>query len=314
MSLASWLGLRGWRLRLVRIENEPLVLRATAAVLSAYDGSRRHWKPDEAEHLWKICLNKRAGVVGVEVGGDRCCVKLYYDDRPRTRLRTLLGRTRALRAYQNGLVLRRCGIRCPHVIGQAEARPWGPSLIVTELVEGAVPVNRFLAEHGPNGELVRQFAAFVRKMHDAGVAHTDLQLRNVLVRPRGRAEGAGVGTGGYEFLLVDLEDVRVHRRVSDRLRMANLHRMNKWALATVPLKWRLRFLKHYLRGGRARSWARRLKRLVFKHPAEDRAITIRSQAHLTERLRQAASDEGRQFSSGSAATVREVALAEGRNS
>jgi hypothetical protein len=282
MSLASLLSLRGWQLRLVKIENEELVRGATAAVLSGYDGSQRHWMPERSEHLWKICLNKRAGVVGVRVGSDRCCVKLYYDDRPRTKLRTLLGRTRALRAYRNGRMLRCYGIRCPHMIGYAEARPWGPSLLVSELVDDAVPCDRFLAEQGPNGPLVRQFAGFIRKMHDAGVAHVDLQLRNVLVRPRSVVGGTGAAARNYEFLLVDLEDVRVHRGLSHRVRAGNLHRLNKWAMTTVPVKWRLRFLKHYLRGDGVRSWARELKRMVFTHPPEDRAITIRSGALFTE--------------------------------
>jgi tRNA A-37 threonylcarbamoyl transferase component Bud32 len=240
---------------------ENLVARAINEVLTLYDGSRRHWSPPLSDRITKISFGGRAGVIGVRLGSERCCVKLYYDDRLRTKARALLGWTRARRAFRNGLKASRCGVRCPQVLGYAKAGPFGPSLLVMELIEPAMPLNRWIPEHGIDHDFVRQFAAFVRDMHDTGVSHIDLQLRNVMVRLRNPAEGACVAPPKYEFVLVDLEDIRIHRSVSPRGRAADLHRLNKWgAMKIVPLRWRLEFLRQYLRGGCLRPW---LKKVAF---------------------------------------------------
>lgn len=63
-------------------------------------------------------------------------------------------------------------------------------------------------------------AIAVRRMHDAGLYHPDLNLKNVLVRWSGK---------GPEAFLVDLDRARFYREITFRLRRKNLWRLARSA-------------------------------------------------------------------------------------
>lgn len=233
-----------------------LMSRAIGEVLSLYDGTASYWRPPPTPHLELISTGGRAAVLGARFGAARCCVKLYYASLLRTKLRALLGVGRARRAYINGIKAAQRGIRCPEAFGYAIVRPFGPSFLVTELLEGACQAREWIAQNGLTNEFLRQFAVFLRRMHDAGISHVDMQLRNVMVRPRPSANPL---RPEYEFILVDLEDIRLHRRVSWRRRIANLHHINRSGeLNSLPVHWRLEFFRQYAGGDNPNRWLKKL--------------------------------------------------------
>lgn len=205
-------------------------------VLARYTGEGHRWRPARSDQLWRLFTGGRAGVVGVRHEGRVACVKLFYDDRRRTKVRTLMGLSKARRAYRNGLRLRQLGITCPRMIGYAERRPVGPALLVTELIEDATRIDHWVPRHGVQQDAVAALAHFVCGMHDRGVSHVDLSPRNILVR---RSEA------GIAFFLLDYEDVRFATEISPQRRIEDLHHLHERVVGYVPLGARLRFLRAY---------------------------------------------------------------------
>ena len=249
-----------------RITGRPAVLRFRSAdqglsgdlrdvaecVYRHYGGGQDRWVVADSGEIQQISLGGRAGVVGVRLRGRSWCVKLFYDERLRTRLRVFLGLAKARRAYRNGLRLNRLGIRCPRMLGYAEKRPGQLPLIVTERVSDAVGLDQWVARHGVSRPLITSLARFLRHMHDKGVTHLDLSPRNLLAAPAGK---------GFDLWLLDYEDARFRRRLSDRLRLADLHHLDERMLCTASLRDRLRFLREYA-GPKYPAWRDALGRMI----------------------------------------------------
>ncbi|HNS21162.1 MAG TPA: lipopolysaccharide kinase InaA family protein [Sedimentisphaerales bacterium] len=205
-------------------------------VYADYAGNASQWRPPNSDQMWGISLGGRAGVLGVRLGKRTVCVKLYYDERLRTRLRTRLGCSKGRRAYRNGVRLRATGIACPRMLGYAEQRPSGPAMIVTELIEDGMRLDHWIAKYGVGKNLPAGLARFVRNMHDRGVTHVDLSPRNIMVRMR---------DDGYEFLLLDYEDARFLHNVDRRTRCRDLNHLHERLAVHTSLRDRLRFLRVY---------------------------------------------------------------------
>jgi len=217
-----------------------------------YGGDRDRRLVADPGEIREISLGGRAGVVGVRLKGRSWCVKLFYDQRLRTRLRVLLGLAKARRAYRNGLRLDRLDIRCPRMLGYAEKRPGQLPLIVTEWVTEAVGLDQWIARHGVSRPLIASLARFLRHMHDRGVTHLDLSPRNLLAAPSGK---------GFDLWLLDCEDARFRRHLSERRRLADLHHLDERLLCTVSLRDRLRFLRDYA-GPKYPTWRDTLGRMM----------------------------------------------------
>lgn len=233
-------------------DTDPALLRVAEQVYRRYDGSQARWALVDCPQIWKICLGRRSGVVGVNQDGRLYAVKLFYDQRARTRLRVRLGLAKARRAYRNGLRLTQRGIRCPQTLGYVEQRPGRLPLLVMELLTDAVQLDHWIDRHGVSEPLVRAVARFVRHLHDQGCFHRDLSPRNLMVGPAGQ---------GFRVWLVDPEDARFRRRVSQRHRLANLHHLHERLLCRVSLRDRLRFLRDYAGPG-YRTWGDTLRRMI----------------------------------------------------
>ena len=250
------------RVHAVQPEDHDFVQEVAAKVMSTYDGRGINWKhPGNDPEVWKLNSGQRAGVVGVETKGRRCCAKLFYDDRLRARLRNLIGLPKANRAYAHAMKLKQHGIGCPDMIGLVCIKATGPFLVVSELCDYASRTDHYIREHGINSDLVKCFAEFVRQMHGAGVAHIDFSLRNTLVveddySPR------------YRFLLLDYEDARFYPALSRGKRLSNLHHLLERALPLVSVKWRLVFLREYLQVDSFRDWVEDINALLKKHPSK----------------------------------------------
>jgi len=210
-------------LRTVRRTDRMLVQRAAEAVFTAYDGRGRDWCPEECAlperlggcRIHAMHMADRAGVVGIDVDGRRACGKLFYDPGIKGRLRRLLRCSKARKAFRHGERLMRTGIPVPGILGYAEGCS-GTGLLITDLVEEMDTVGTALQQHGASGELLRALGEFVRRMHDAGVAHSDLSPRNVLARHT---------SDGWSFILLDYEDATFHRAVPTRIREQDVEHM-----------------------------------------------------------------------------------------
>jgi len=209
---------------------------ASELVLAHYSGEGHRWRPTDSDRLWRIFTGGRAGVVGVRLNGRVCCVKLFYDERQRTKLRVALGFAKGRRAYRNGLRLRRAGVDSPGMLGCAEQRPIGPIMVITEMIDDGMRLDHWVARHPITRRDIVALARYLRHMHDHGVSHVDLSPRNILIRHAG---------ADAEFLLLDYEDARFARHLSRRKRLDNLHHLHERMAKLVSLRDRLRFLRAY---------------------------------------------------------------------
>jgi tRNA A-37 threonylcarbamoyl transferase component Bud32 len=245
----------------VNSQDKERIGKVAGFVFDRYTGGLNEWKPAEDQALWGISFGARAAVVGVDYGGLRCCVKLFYDGRFHVKLRNRLGLAKARRAYFKGVGLERRGISCPRMLGYAVDMAGGQALLVTELIEDGEQVNGRIADNGISAAFTESLAAFVRNLHISGCGHNDLSPRNILVRYR---------DGEYIYYLLDYEDVVFYTDTPRRRMIKDLHHLNERAMKLATLKERLRFLKCYLRGSdeKVSVWARRLRDYMKKHPSK----------------------------------------------
>ncbi len=227
-------------------------------VCASYTGGGDRWQLVDSDQIWQISFGGRAGVVGIRLHGRTGCVKLFYDERLRNKLRTGLGFSKGRRAYRNGLRLAQLGINCPQMWGYAERKPSGPGMIVTELIDNGTRLDHWVSEQGASRRVVLALARFLRDMHDKGISHVDLSPRNVLIRPR---------DGALDFLLLDYEDVRFARRLGRRTRLKNLHHLHERMLQYVSVRDRLRFLREYAPRD-YKTWRNALRRMIGDKPSK----------------------------------------------
>lgn len=236
------------------------VRQAAALVFGRYTGGLHRWHFPNTPEMWKIHFGARAGVVGVHIGGRRGCIKLFYDNRLHVKLRNWMGISKAQRAFHKGLELARRHISCPAIFGWAVDYRTGLALLATELIEDAQRVDMQIQQCRTSTEQIRRMAAFVRHMHDAGVAHNDLSLRNILTGQR---------NGQACFWLLDYEDAVFASTASYAMRIQNLHHLNERALGITEIKDRLFFLKCYLQENRqVKQWTAALRDYMRRHPSK----------------------------------------------
>lgn len=250
------------RLKITAISDKDreLVYQAAQLVLGRYSGGLYKWNIADGDDLWKIHFGVRAGVLGVNLSGQRCCVKLFYDNRVYIKLRNLLGLPKARRAFLKGLELKRRKVLCPEMLGWAVDCKTGLALLVTGLISDYTQVDKYIEQGHLSGEFIHSLAAFVRNMHDAGVAHNDLSLRNIMVKKC---------DGQYCFQLLDYEDAVFSSQTPRQQRLMNLHHLNERALAITKLKDRLLFLKYYIKdNSRIRGWANDLRDYMMRNPSK----------------------------------------------
>jgi 3-deoxy-D-manno-octulosonic acid kinase len=119
-------------------------------------------------------------------------------------------------------------VRTPAVLAGIcyRAGPFHRADVVTAAVEGTDLVELFYGETPPSGAaraaVLGALGALVRRLHDAGFVHPDLQLRNLLVRNAAGAEP--------EAWLLDVDTCRPMRAEGDAERARNLDRLYRsWA-------------------------------------------------------------------------------------
>jgi len=167
-----------------------------------------------------------------------------------------LGRGRALREWRVSDAAAK-GVLTPRIVALVQRRAFGPLFradVVSVEVEDAIAGGDYLGwfPAAANREVLREkrqiieaVAAAVRRMHDAGLYHGDLNASNLLLRRAG---------GKLEVHILDLDRSRMMRRVGPRRRRHELMRLNrslmKMRLDPCPIddEDRLHFLHAYTGG------------------------------------------------------------------
>ncbi len=85
--------------------------------------------------------------------------------------------------------------------------------------------------------MIDAVARLIAGAHQNGLEHFDLHAGNVLVQPT---------PTGLRALFVDLNNIRIGRRVHDTGIILNLAQLNQWFRLRAPLTDRIRFLDRYL--------------------------------------------------------------------
>ena len=146
-------------------------------------------------------------------GGASLFIKRYHYPRWRNRIKgmfrgTFFGLSRVRSEYRALATMRGLGIHAVRPVAYGERRRWHflrSSFLITEAVPGAVSLATYAQQYGNGNPSARTFrqrqealtvlARQVRHMHDQGVVHGDLFLRNIMIRV--------LGQQGCEFYFID---------------------------------------------------------------------------------------------------------------
>jgi tRNA A-37 threonylcarbamoyl transferase component Bud32 len=204
---------------------------------------------------------------------------------------------RPLRELMNTEQALQRGVSTAEVIGTRIERllwPFYRAELFSLEVSGTEDLIEFLTRHpaeelmGLKKGLITQIAQAVRKMHDAGLYHADLHLKNILLqgletRPR-RASGGQVGDraptryspdalpSGIKVYIIDLDKSTILERLSMTKRMDNLLRLERsvekfkaWqnCPGLISKTDKLRFLRAYL--GEEGDWKPLVRRFATGH-------------------------------------------------
>lgn len=241
-------------------KDKAFVAKISQRMLSIYLREPSGWPVVDFSGYRTLNRGGRAGVAVIEMAGRRCCAKLFYDARFFILWRNRLGFSKAARAFRNGLELNARGVSCPAMTGYAVNRKSGLAILITEFASDAERMDHRIERGGVDAAVAAALGRFIRQMHDAGVIHKDLSPRNLLVQETGQ---------NYEFLLLDYEDARFFRAVSESMQLDNLHHLHERTFTTVSEEIRREFLAAYLgKKGGVEAWCDRLKKMIVDRPSK----------------------------------------------
>jgi hypothetical protein len=222
----------------------------------------------------------RAGIVSIALGRGlpTMMVRRYVHGGLCARIsRSLyLGRARALIELAVSEAARSGGVRTSEAIGALAVHVWGPfwrlALMTLEisdsedLIHYCCRVNDYPPETEATEKrgVICEAAREIRRMHDIGIRHADLHLKNLLLRRR------AIGTP--EVYVIDFDNATIGTPLTAPQRLSNLKRLvrsvRKVRIADAVLtEWdKVRFLRTYLdddpkAAAHLRTWAKKLARI-----------------------------------------------------
>ncbi len=149
-----------------------------------------------------------------------------------------------MRAWVGGNGLKARGVSTLNPLGLAERRGGlglKESFFLMEVLEGAQELDRYVISHLENLEERRLFtgvfAQWLSHYHDKDLYHRDMKTCNILVSKNGES---------WNFHLLDLEDVRLNKRVREGDLFRNFLQLNTSAPKIITTTDRFRFLRNYL--------------------------------------------------------------------
>ncbi|MBM4046323.1 MAG: hypothetical protein FJ279_14525, partial [Planctomycetes bacterium] len=190
-------------------------------------------EPPEAETSQATALMGRGfvAVVPMRAEGEQVVIRHYAHGGLWGKVAgdVLLGASRPVRELAVAEAARQGGVPTAEVLGAAVAKWFGP-LYRANLISRYIPeTTDLIAFLSRSSELplaqkragIRAAAATVVLMHNRGILHGDLQLKNLLVRFK--------PDGAAEAFVIDFDKSRVLPRLTVKQRMANLMRLDRSA-------------------------------------------------------------------------------------
>lgn len=218
----------------------------------------------------------------VTAGGTALFVKTIAAAGPGAAITDLFRGSRCRRAWFYGNAMMRRGLPAPRPILEEDGGwllPWR-SMLAVEWIEGAQTLQVFTTNFGSQFKhfserrfFIEKLALAVARLHNHGVDHDDLALKNILVRKIGDLPH------GFEFLFIDLEAVQSIVTEIPRDRVLRALMQLDDAPRTVTRADRIRFLSYYERATRTRfvkseiAEIRRMLHERFERSRRDYAAT-----------------------------------------
>ncbi len=193
--------------------------------------------------------NLQRTIERVRLPGGSVYVKQCRVNTPRSWLRDVVRPAKARLEFENAIALRKLGIDAVSPVAWGKSPGWLPStsLLVTREEAGTMPLPELLENVLPTllphdsrairRQIARGLAAFLAKMHEAGVAHPDPHPGNFLVElPPSRIP---------RFVLIDVHAVRFGKPLTNAETLANLTLFNRYFQMRASRADRLRFWRVY---------------------------------------------------------------------
>ena len=136
------------------------------------------------------------------------------------------------------------------------------AILITERIVGARTLHENQLDYAPPQELkdrgdinqrISSLAKLTRHLHDAGIYHRNLTLKNILASQD--------DSGECSFHVIDLDSIVIRRRVADRWRRKNLVQLGLLPDRHITARNCLRFVREY-DGGEGRYWSRKWVRAL----------------------------------------------------
>lgn len=193
----------------------------------------------------------------------------------------LWGRNRPLRELVNTEKALERGVDTAEVVALRFRKYFGPLYradIFTLEISDAEDLIVFLSNRPAEEiftqkrELVRHIAKAVRKMHDAGMYHADLHLKNILVKTDNTLKVYIIDLDKSELYAdVSIGGLSVERRMDNILRLdRSVEKFKEWRpdLKLITRADRLRFLREYMReyaAGEGGDWKALARKYATHH-------------------------------------------------
>jgi tRNA A-37 threonylcarbamoyl transferase component Bud32 len=223
--------------------------------------TRRGWKTEEllaAVERHKAIVNegregiikndKRTAISLFNYKKTRICVKEYRYKGTLQRLKEVFRRSKARRGWLmgNGLVVRGIiGITPDALLEKRRGGVLQKAFLIMGTPLGYVELDRYIVNaFGAQGNddtrreaFLDAFADFMAHLFLHNIIHRDLKACNIMVREGGK---------GWDFGLVDMDDVRLDKKIRKRRLLKELVQLHTSTPLMIDMKDRIRFLARYL--------------------------------------------------------------------
>jgi tRNA A-37 threonylcarbamoyl transferase component Bud32 len=180
----------------------------------------------------------------LEEGGKKLSVKGYCPVTIWDGFREHFRRSKGLKAWIAGNGLRVRGIPSLKPLGLMEKRNWlglKESFFLMEVKGGDLELDRYIlggfGDYNERRIFVKIFAQWLSQYHQMELYHRDMKTCNILVSKEGKT---------WSFHLLDLEDVRLDTKVTERALFKNFVQLNTSTPKIITTTDRFRFLREYL--------------------------------------------------------------------
>jgi tRNA A-37 threonylcarbamoyl transferase component Bud32 len=213
---------------------------------------------EEPRALLKNSLRVAVSLVGK--GEEKFCVKQFSYPTLGERMKECFRREKGLKAWvaANGLKARGItGLKLLAFAKRTRCLGVREGFLLMEALENGQEMDRYLVK-GFDGfsskrRFIRSFAHWLSELHHKGVYHQDMKTCNIWVSEK---------EGGWDFTLLDLEDVALDETVNGEQLFRTCLQLNTSVPGTITRGDRLRFLRQYLENRSVplekRKWAKQM--------------------------------------------------------